>query len=210
MQPTEQMRRREWFRDQWTKDIAFNQHCGMQVRRWDDEAVELFLPYAEVLSSHPGIFHGGVVSGLLDTTGAAAVMAGHDFTKGSRLTTISLSVQFLTVSPGEDLLATGHCTRRGRSVHFAHAEARAATSGKLLATAQVALNISGEHPSAPWPPQATPPAPKAPHLRPAPLDAPSPPRDPQLPPHDPHPTLDPRCPRRCRAETSSAVARSWA
>src|SRR5207245_4365536 len=48
----------------------------------------------------PGIFHGGVVSALLDTTATGAVMAGHDFAKGSRLTTISLSVQYLSVAPG--------------------------------------------------------------------------------------------------------------
>ena len=46
-----------------------------------------------------GIFHGGVVAALLDTTGSGAVMAGHDFAKGSRLTTISLSVQYLSVAP---------------------------------------------------------------------------------------------------------------
>ena len=96
----EQERRREWFRDHWTQGVAFNQHCGIEVRRWDDEAVELFLPYAETLSAHPGIFHGGVVSALLDTTASGAVMAGHDFAKGSRLTTISLAVQYLSVAPG--------------------------------------------------------------------------------------------------------------
>ncbi len=114
-QEQEQEQRHEWFREHWAHGIPFNQHCGIEVRRWDDEAVELFLPYAEVLSAHAGIFHGGVVSALLDTTATGAVMAGHDFAKGSRLTTISLSVQYLSVAPGEDLLATGWCTRRGRS-----------------------------------------------------------------------------------------------
>ena len=51
--------RREWFREHWAHGIPFNEHCGIEVRRWDDEAVELFLPYAEVLSAHAGIFHGG-------------------------------------------------------------------------------------------------------------------------------------------------------
>ena len=147
---TEQEQRREWFREHWTRGIPFNQHCGIEVRRWDDEAVELFLPYAEVLSAHPGIFHGGVVSALLDTTATGAVMAGHDFAKGSRLTTISLSVQYLSVAPGEDLLATGRCTRRGRSVHFAQAQAFGAVSGKVVATGQVAVNIAGERPGVPW------------------------------------------------------------
>ena len=142
--------RREWFREHWAHGIPFNKHCGIEVRRWDDEAVELLLPYTEDLSAHDGIFHGGVVSALLDTTASGAVMAGHDFTKGSRLTTISLSVQYLSVAPGEDLLATGQCTRRGRSVNFAQAQACGAASGKVVATGQVAVSISGERPGVPW------------------------------------------------------------
>ncbi len=126
MRPTE-LDRREWFRERWAHGIPFNRHCGIEVRRWDDEAVELFLPYAD------------------------AVMAGHDFAKGSRLTTISLSVHYLSVAPGEDLLATGRCTRRGRSVHFAQAQACGAVSGKVVATGQVAVSIAGERPGMSWP-----------------------------------------------------------
>ena len=150
MQLAEQERRREWFRVHWTDGVPFNQHCGIEVRRWDAEAVELFLPYAQMLSAHDGIFHGGVISALLDTTASGAVMAGHDFTKGSRLTTISLSVQYLSVAPGEDLLAAARCTRRGRSVHFAQAQACGAISGQLVATGQVAVSICGERPGVPW------------------------------------------------------------
>jgi uncharacterized protein (TIGR00369 family) len=141
---------RDWFREHWAHGIPFNQHCGIEVRRWDGEAVELFLPYAEALSAHDRIFHGGVVSALLDTTASGAVMAGHDFAKGSRLTTISLSVHYLSVAPGEDLMAIGWCTRRGRSVHFAQAQACGAASGKVVATGQVAVSISGERPGVPW------------------------------------------------------------
>lgn len=146
----EQERRREWFRDHWAHGVPFNSRCGIEVRRWDAEAVELFLPYAAWLSSHDGVFHGGVVSALLDTTASGAVMAGHDFAKGSRLTTISLSVQFLSAAPGEDLLAVGQCTRRGRRVHFAQAQAYGAVSGKPVATGQAAVSISGERPGVPW------------------------------------------------------------
>ena len=146
----EQERRRDWFREHWAKGVPFNKHCALQVRQWDAEAVELFLPYADELSAHTGIFHGGVVAALLDTTASGAVVAGHDFTKGSRLTTISMSVQYLSVAPGEDLLAIGHCTRRGRSVHFAEGLCLGATSGKVVATGQIAVNIAGERPGAPW------------------------------------------------------------
>ncbi len=152
MQLTErqQQEQRDWFRAHWEHGVAFNKRCDIKVLRWDADGVELFLPYAAELSAHPGIFHGGVVSALLDTTGTGAVMAGHDFARGSRLTTISLSVQYLSVAPGEDLVATGRCTRRGRAVHFAEARACGATSGKVVATGQVAASISGERPGTAW------------------------------------------------------------
>ncbi|MBV9380836.1 MAG: PaaI family thioesterase [Streptosporangiaceae bacterium] len=150
MEQAEQEWRREWFCEHWAHGVPFNKHCGIEVRRWDAETVELFLPYSVELSAQAGIFHGGVVSALLDTAASGAVMAGHDFAKGSRLTTISLSVQFLTVAPGEDLRALGRCTRRGRGVHFAEAQARGAVSGKVVATGQAAVSISGERPGAPW------------------------------------------------------------
>src|SRR5215212_8273745 len=148
----EQQRRRGWFREHWVDGVAFNRRCNLQILRWDAEAVQIALPYATDLSAHDGIFHGGVVAALLDTTATAAVIAGHDFARGSRLTTISMSVQYLSVAPGEDLVCEGRCTRRGRTVNFAQGTARGATSGKPVATCQVAVNIAGERPGVPWGP----------------------------------------------------------
>jgi uncharacterized protein (TIGR00369 family) len=141
----EQERRREWFRRHWEEGVAFNKHCSIQVRRWDLDCVELVLPYAEHLSAHPGVFHGGVISALIDTTGCGAVMAGHDFDKGSRLTTVSLAVQYFSVAPGEGVVAYGRCTRRGSQVHFADVVVRS-DGGKALAQGLVTVNISGERP----------------------------------------------------------------
>ena len=146
----QQQERRDWFRAHWQDGVAFNRHCAIRVLKWDAESVELYLPYADPLSAHDGILHGGVVAALLDTTATGAVMAGHDFDRGSRLTTISMSVQYLSVAPGEDIRAVGRCTRRGRSVNFADAQAFGAESGKLVATAQLAASVSGERPGAPW------------------------------------------------------------
>ncbi|MBV9383299.1 MAG: PaaI family thioesterase [Streptosporangiaceae bacterium] len=151
MERAEQEHRRGWFRERWAHGVPFSKHCGIEVRRWDAEAIELLLPYAEEVSAHAGIYHGGVVSALLDTTASGAVMADHDFAKGSRLTTISLLVQFLSVVPGEDLLAAGRCTRRSRTVHFAEAQARgaarfepAASSSRTKRTSQRSALCGGE------------------------------------------------------------------
>jgi uncharacterized protein (TIGR00369 family) len=144
----QQQHRRDWFRDHWTTGVAFNAHCGMTVERWDPEGVTIHLPYADHLSAHEGIFHGGVISALIDTTGSAAVLAGHDFDRGSRLTTISLSVNYLGVAPGEDVVAKARCTQRGGRVHFAEVTVRS-ESGQPVAQGLVTVNISGQRPGAP-------------------------------------------------------------
>jgi hypothetical protein len=38
-----------------------------------------------------------MLSALIDTAGCGAVAAGHDYARGSRITTVALAVQFLTV-----------------------------------------------------------------------------------------------------------------
>lgn len=125
--------------------MAFNRLCGIRARRWDRDAVELELPFSEQLSAHDGILHGGVLAALIDTAGGGAVMAGHDFEKGSRLTTLSMSLQYLSVAPGEDVVAEARCTKRGRIVHHSDVVVRSA-SGKLLAQGLVTTQISGERP----------------------------------------------------------------
>jgi uncharacterized protein (TIGR00369 family) len=144
----QQQRRRDWFRDHWTTGVAFNAHCDMAVERWDADGVTIRLPFADHLSAHEGIFHGGVISALIDTTGSAAVIAGHDFDLGSRLTTVSLSVNYFSVAPGEDAFADARCTRRGGRLHFAEVAVRS-ESGKPLAQGLVAVNIAGRRPGLP-------------------------------------------------------------
>jgi uncharacterized protein (TIGR00369 family) len=134
---------RTYFHMHWEERVGFNRACGIRVPRWDPDGVEFHLPYRDNLSAHPGIFHGGVLSALVDTCGCGAVMAGHDFRLGSRLTTVSLAVQFLSVAPDEGAVADGRCTRRGRRTHYAEVHVRSSETGKPLAQGLVALNISG-------------------------------------------------------------------
>ena len=110
--------RREWFREHWKSDIAFNRLLGVEILDWEPGLVRARVPFADRLSAHDGIFHGGVVATLIDTTGTGAVISGHDFNLGSRLTTVAMNVQYMSVARGEDLLAEGICTRRGRTLSF--------------------------------------------------------------------------------------------
>jgi uncharacterized protein (TIGR00369 family) len=142
----EQTLRRNWFRRHWETNVAFNRLCRISVRRWDVDRVELVASYSDELSAHPGIFHGGVLATLIDTAGSAAVMAGHDYNRGSRLSTATLSIQYLSVAKGEDVVASARAVKRGRTVHVADVEATGVSTGKLLARGQVTVTIEGERP----------------------------------------------------------------
>jgi uncharacterized protein (TIGR00369 family) len=139
----DQVALRAFFRHHFQERVQFNKTCGVRITRWDGDLATFELPYGDPLSAHPGIFHGGVVSALIDTTGTGAVMAGHDFTRGSRITTMSLSVNYLSVAPGEGLVAEGLCTRRGRSTHYTEVHVYSSDSRKLLAQGLVTANTAG-------------------------------------------------------------------
>ncbi len=133
---------RDRFRRHWQDGVAFNTACGMTVRRWDHDGVEMHLPFRDDLGAHPGVFHGGVLSALIDTAGCGAVAAGHDYHKGSRITTVALAVQFFTVDPGQGATAVARCTRRGRQVNYAEVTVRS-EAGKDLAQGLVTVSVSG-------------------------------------------------------------------
>ena len=139
----QQERRRAFFRKHWTEGVAFNVTMGVSVVRWDPDVVELEIPYSDSMSAHEGIFHGGVLSALIDTAGAGAVLAGHDFNLGSRLSTISLSVNYMAVASGPKVVATARCLRRGRTTHYASVDVRT-DDGSLVAQGIGAYLVVGE------------------------------------------------------------------
>ncbi len=141
----EQQDLREWFREHWERGVEFNRDCAMRIRRWEPDGIEMVLPYATRLSAHDGVFHGGLISALIDTAGGGAVIAGHDFAKGSRLSTVSLSVQYLIPAVGAEVVAHARCVRRGGRVHFSEVEVLL-PDGKACARGQVVVSVSGRRP----------------------------------------------------------------
>ena len=141
----------EWrlrFRRRWQEGVSFNKACGMTVERWDPDGVEMHLPLRDDLSAHVGVFHGGVVSALIDTAACGAVAAGHDFALGDRITTVALAVQFLSVDPGQGVTAFARCTRRGRQISYAEVVVRS-DSGKELAHGLVTVSTTVSRPTQP-------------------------------------------------------------
>ena len=141
---------RQRFRRRWQEGVRFNKACAMTVRRWDSEGVEMHLPFRDDLSAHEGVFHGGVISALIDTAGCGAVAAGHDYGRGDRITTVALAVQFFTVDPGHGVTAFARCTRRGKQLNFAEVVVRS-DAGKEVAQGLVTVSAAGTRSEAPEP-----------------------------------------------------------
>jgi uncharacterized protein (TIGR00369 family) len=112
---------------------------GTTVESWSENEVRLRVPFAEHLTNDGKEFHGGVIASLLDTAGASAVWAGHDFDKGARASTVSMTVNYCGRAKG-DLIGIGRCVRRGRDLHFAEMRVED-EHGSLVATGTLVYRI---------------------------------------------------------------------
>jgi uncharacterized protein (TIGR00369 family) len=138
--------RDEWFREHWSKHVPFNNEIGIEIVDWEPGLVRAKLRYEDRLSAHDGVFHGGVLATALDTVGGGCVAAGHDYNLGSRFTTVSMTVQYVGVAPGEpEVIVEGHCVKRGRRLNFSRSSVLT-HDGRLLAEAVLTISASGERP----------------------------------------------------------------
>lgn len=91
---------------------------GLAIERWDSDGVVLRLPFREDLTNDGSYYHGGAIASLMDTAGASAVWAGHDFAKGARAATVSMTINYTGAVKRDDLLAHAVCVKRGRDLAF--------------------------------------------------------------------------------------------
>lgn len=113
----EQRRRRLAVRDLMPA-TPFIAGLGITFDRYEPDDVVLRLPFREDLTNDGTVFHGGVIASALDTAGAAAAWSNHDFDRGARASTVSMSVQFVGAARRSDLLCTARTVRRARELIF--------------------------------------------------------------------------------------------
>ncbi|WP_182380040.1 PaaI family thioesterase [Nocardioides sp. WS12] len=109
---------------------------GLTLAAAQVDEVTLALSYDDDLTTVPGVIHGGVVSALVDTAGAAASASGlGPDNEASGGATTHLAVSYLAPAQA-DLTATATVVHRTRSTTLSEVRVRDA-HGTLVATGQV-------------------------------------------------------------------------
>lgn len=112
----------------------FLKGLGIVFDRYEPDDVVLRLPFREDLTNDGVYYHGGVIASVVDTAGAAAAWSNHDFDKGARASTISLSIQYVGACKKSDLVCTARTVRRGKELTFTEITA-ADADGNVVAHA---------------------------------------------------------------------------
>jgi uncharacterized protein (TIGR00369 family) len=129
----QQQRRREAIRDLFPT-TPFMGLLGVVFDRYEPDDVVLRLPFREDLTNDGVVYHGGVIASMLDSAGAAAAWSNHDFDKGARASTVSMSMQFVGACKTSDLVCSARTVKRGRELIFTEITA-ADTEGNVVAHA---------------------------------------------------------------------------
>jgi len=112
----------------------FMQWLDVRFETYEHDHVVLRLPFREELTNDGVVYHGGVIASMLDSAGAAAAWSNHDFGKGTRASTGSMTVQYLGACKRSDLVCTARAVKRGRELIFTEITANDA-DGNLVAHA---------------------------------------------------------------------------
>jgi uncharacterized protein (TIGR00369 family) len=113
----EQQRRRMAVRDLMPR-TPFIGGLGLEFDRYEPDDVIVRVPFREDLTNDGTYYHGGVVAAAIDTAGAAAAWSHHDFDKGARASTVSLSLQYVGACKKSDLVCHARTVRRGKELTF--------------------------------------------------------------------------------------------
>lgn len=91
---------------------------GLSFDSYAPDDVTLRLAFREDLTNDGTYYHGGVIATVIDTAGAAAAWSNHDFAKGTRASTVSMSVQYVGAARKSDLVCRARAVRRGKELIF--------------------------------------------------------------------------------------------
>jgi uncharacterized protein (TIGR00369 family) len=139
-QPNDDERRSKSLRYMFTK-VPFSAALGIVLEESSPDGVVVRMPYSDLVDNASGTFHGGAVATLVDNAGAAAVWAGHDYSRGTTASTVSMTVNYLGAGRDRDLIARAHCVRRARELNFVEIEV-ASEDGRPVASGMLVYRIA--------------------------------------------------------------------
>lgn len=113
---------------------------GLVVEEIRLDYCRMRLPWRQEITQPAGVAHGGAIAALIDSVVVPAIGSGYDDNRN--FVTIDLQVQYMGAMVGEDAIAEGWITQRGRSIVFCEADVVGATSGKRFARGLLAYKVS--------------------------------------------------------------------
>jgi uncharacterized protein (TIGR00369 family) len=100
------------------RQTPFLAWLGIEIERYEPDAVATRLAFRTELSNDGATYHGGVIGAVMDTTGALTAWSNHDFDRGVRASTVSMALQYVAASAGSDLFCRATTIRRARELIF--------------------------------------------------------------------------------------------
>src|SRR4051794_16746752 len=137
-EPLEPQRVAQWRNfGKWEQPL-FPQLVGLEVEEVRRDYCRMRLPYRTELNQPGGVVHGGALATLIDTVVVPAVASAFD--RVPMMLTLNMTVQYLGAVNGEDAVADGWITRRGKSIVFCEALVRTG-AGNVAATGQLTYSV---------------------------------------------------------------------
>jgi uncharacterized protein (TIGR00369 family) len=112
---------------------------GIQLEEVRLDYARMRLPFRSQLNQPAGVMHGGAIATLIDTVVVPALASAYE--EPHRYLTIDMQIQYMGAVVGEDVVAEGWITKRGRSTVFCRAEVMTAKAG-LVAAGTLVYKVS--------------------------------------------------------------------
>jgi uncharacterized protein (TIGR00369 family) len=139
-EPLDDATAERWSRFARGDTVIFPSLLGLVVEEVRVDYCRMRMPFRTELLQGGGVVHGGAIASLLDAVLVPAV--GSTLDRGARYSTVDLHVQYLGAVKGDDLVAEGWVTRRGRTVVFCESEARNVRTGAIVARGIATYNVA--------------------------------------------------------------------
>lgn len=123
-------------------EVPFQKLLGIEVMEVSENKAVVKLPFRKELAGGGDAFHGGAIGSLLDLTGALAAWSGHDPSRGTKASTVSMTTNYIAAALGKDVIASAYAVKRGKELIFCSVDITESGSGKLIANGSMIYRIA--------------------------------------------------------------------